>query len=300
MLWAGGDLAAKLGGREGSSDFRTDTELRIVLRGRDEGRGLRYGATLELEADANRTGNTGETWIIVQGGFGELRLGDQDGAAEKMQIGGFTAAVGTGGIDGTVVDTELVTFVANSGSSTKIAGYTPTVAGFRLGVSYTPSSESSGDDLATTDLGGFKDWIEAGLVWTGELGEVALEAGVVGGRAQTDVDKGDDELETVFAGAAIELFGVALAGGLGTEEVAGVDRDWLNAGVGLEVDALAFSASYGQASVDPGPDPKSLVLGAEVGVLPGLTLSAEVAFFDEDRGGDDDGIAAVTRLALDF
>jgi hypothetical protein len=301
FLWAVGDVKEKLGGEESSSDFRNDTEVHIVARGEDPATGLRYGATVEFEADTNRTDNTDETWVILAGGFGELRLGDQDGAAEKMQIGGFSVAVGTGGIDGTVVDTGEVTFVANTDDATKIAYYSPILGGFQLGVSYTPNANSDGDNLAVTNIDGFKDWIEAGLVWSGELGEVGVQAGVVGGWARANFGNGgDDELGTIFAGASIELFGFGLAGGLGTEEVAGVDRDWLNLGVQASFGPVDLSATYGQATVDPGPDPRNLVLGAELGLVPGVALSAEVSFFDEDRGADDDGVLGVVRLAVDF
>lgn len=32
------------------------------------------------------------------------------------------------------------------------------------------------------------------------------------------------------------------------------------------------------------------MLGAELGIVPGTSLSGEIAFFDEDRGADDDGV----------
>jgi len=301
FLWAVGDVKEKIGGQQSSSDFRNDTEVHIVARGRDESTGLRYGATIEFEADTNRTDNTDETWVILAGTFGEFRFGDEDGAADNMKIGGFTVAVGTGGIDGTVVDTGLVVGPTNSDDATKIVYYTPTLGGFQLGVSYTPNANSGGDNLAATNVDGFKDWVEAGLTWTGAFGGVNLQAGVVGGYAQTNFDNGnDDDLKTIFGGLSVEVFGVSLAGGLGTEEVAGVDRDWFNVGAKATLGPASLSITYGQATTDPGPDPKNLVLGAEFGVVPGVSLSGEVAFFDENRGADDDGVVGVVRLGVDF
>ncbi|BCX17207.1 MAG: hypothetical protein KatS3mg117_0889 [Geminicoccaceae bacterium] len=301
FLWAVGDIKEKLGGQESSSDFRNDTEVHIVARGKDDNTGLEYGATIEFEADTNRTENTDETWVIVKGPFGEVRFGDEDGAADNMKIGGFSVAVGTGGIDGTVVDTGLVVGPTNSDDATKIVYYTPSLAGFQLGVSYTANGNSNGDNLAVTNLDGFKDWVEAGLTWTGEFGAVALQAGVVGGLAQTNFENGnDDDLKTLFAGLQVGAFGISVAGGLGTEEVAGIDRDWYNLGIKGEIGPVALSATWGQATLDPGPDPKNLVLGAELGIAPGLTLSGEVAFFDENRGADDDGVVGVVRLGVDF
>ena len=66
-------------------DFRNDTEVHVVARGKDEQTGLEYGATIEFEADTNNTANTDETWIFLRGGWGEVRLGDEDGAYGNQQ-----------------------------------------------------------------------------------------------------------------------------------------------------------------------------------------------------------------------
>gem|GEM_PF-5893493 len=39
---------------------------------------------------------------------------------------------------------------------------------------------------------------------------------------------------------------------------------------------------------------------AELTIVPGMSLSAEVAFFDKNRGADDDGVVRVVRLGVDF
>ena len=44
--------------------------------------------------------NTDETWIFLRGGWGEVRLGDEDGVVDNSVVGGQTIAAGTGGIDG--------------------------------------------------------------------------------------------------------------------------------------------------------------------------------------------------------
>ena len=56
--------------------------------------------TIEFEADTNKTFNTDETWIFLRGGWGEIRLGDEDGVVDNSVVGGQTIAAGTGGIDG--------------------------------------------------------------------------------------------------------------------------------------------------------------------------------------------------------
>ena len=86
-------------------DFSNDTEVHVVARAKDERTGIEYGGTIEFEADTNRTDNTDETWLFVSGAFGEVRLGDEDGASDNSAVGAHTLAAGTGGLDGDVIDT---------------------------------------------------------------------------------------------------------------------------------------------------------------------------------------------------
>ena len=128
-------------------DFRNNSEVHVLARGKSEESGLEYGATVEFEADTNQTLNTDETWIFLRGGWGELRMGDEDGAVDNSIIGGQTIAAGTGGIDGS---SFVVAGIAGEGvfptetdDPTKIRYYTPSFGGFSLGISFTPTVELS-------------------------------------------------------------------------------------------------------------------------------------------------------------
>src|SRR5690242_20889707 len=48
-------------------DFRNDTEVHVLARGKSEQTGLEYGATVEFEADTDQTFNTDETWMFLRG-----------------------------------------------------------------------------------------------------------------------------------------------------------------------------------------------------------------------------------------
>ena len=141
-------------------DFSNDTEVHIIVRGKDDRTGTEYGGTVEFEADTNRTDNTDESWIFLRGGFGEFRFGDEDGVADNSAVGAQTIAAGTGGIDGSIVDVVAVpvVFTTNSNDATKIRYYTPSFGGFQVGVSYTPqqftvgSGANNGDLLAPTNV----------------------------------------------------------------------------------------------------------------------------------------------------
>ena len=65
-------------------DFRNDTEVHVIARGKSEQTGLEYGATIEFEADTNNTFNTDESWLFLRGGWGEVRLGDEYSTTVRM------------------------------------------------------------------------------------------------------------------------------------------------------------------------------------------------------------------------
>ena len=125
-------------------DFRNDTEVHVIARGKSEESGLEYGATIEFEADTNNDLNTDETWIFLRGGWGEIRLGDEDGVVDNSVVGGQTLAAGTGGIDGSdaVIAAAPLVFLSNSNDATKVRYYTPSFGGLSFGVSYTPTQEN--------------------------------------------------------------------------------------------------------------------------------------------------------------
>ena len=96
--------------------------------------------------------------MFMRGGWGELRMGDEDGAVDNSIIGGQTIAAGTGGIDGSTFVVAGIrgegVFPTETSDQTKIRYYTPSFGGFSLGVSYTPTSNvidsgaNNGDNIA--------------------------------------------------------------------------------------------------------------------------------------------------------
>src|SRR5829696_4682533 len=168
-------------------DFRNDTEVHLLARGKSEQTGLEYGGTVEFEADTNETLNADETWVFLRGGWGEVRMGDLDGAVDNSIIGGQTIAAGTGGIDGS---SFVVAGIAGEGvfptetdDSTKIRYYTPSFGGFSLGVSYTPTVEDVGSGANNGQFIARKSGalameaqnvVEGALVYDGDFGGVGL------------------------------------------------------------------------------------------------------------------------------
>jgi hypothetical protein len=302
-----------------SFDFRNDTEVHFIITGRHNQTGIEYGGTVEFEADTNRTDNTDESWIFVRGGFGEFRFGDEDSVANTMKVGAYNVAVGTGGIDGTIVDVNTpITVDFGNEDATKIIYYSPIINGLQFGISYIPAGDSSGDTLAIREsFNEVENFVHSGLTYTGSLGPVGILSSLVGG---ANLPGGDDWV--AYGGVALAYGPISIAGGIGTRtenngKSGDEDRNFYNLGASLNIDRYAFSVNYGHAhlvgqsnfgsfSFDSDQRVDDLVFGAEVGIVPGLALSFEIAYYDidpffEDQfEGGDSGVVTVTRLAISF
>ncbi len=303
FYWIAGDQKERQGGRQSSNDFRNDTEVHFRMQGRDAVSGIVYGAVIELEADTSKNPNADETYVFLRGAFGDLQFGDDDGIAKDFAIGAHRIAVATGGLDGEggIENKDTIHLRAPDNDATKVKYKSPTIAGFQLGLGYMPSPASEGDNLAVTNAGNLEDVVDGALQWTGTLGDLGLQAAVAGAWASADSDGGD--YEGVYAGAKLTAFGLSLAGGLGTEDspLTG-DRTFANIGAAATLGPVAVSVNHGNCwDCDPG-EPEALILGADLGILPGLALGGEVSFFDQGRPADDadDGVLGLVSLRLAF
>ena len=317
----GGDLqAARLNNSVSQGlDLASDARIDVLARARHDATGIEYGGNIQVNVDdAGGEVSNDETWVFMRGGFGEFRMGDDDGPTDNDKVGGFSVGAGTGGIDGSVVDTIALPVVgpSNSGDNTKVIYRTPSLAGFQLVGSYTPNIDGGGDQIAPVDVSQ-GDWFEGGALYRGDFGGFDILASVVGGVCDIKDGNANDSCHTIFGGATIGLWGFKLGGGYGSENISGNQRDWANAGVGFGYGPMNFSVTYGlitdtnivvnENEVDK---PQNIVVSADVALMPGLVLQGDVGYFDNDvqEGAaagtigdtDDDGYQAVARLALAF
>ncbi len=308
-------------------DFLNDAEVHFKVAGQHEPTGLRYGGTIELEADTNRTDNADETYLCLSGGWGQLQLGDTDGISDfdMMAVSAASIAAGTGGLDGDVVDifAGAVTTYDPVGTSdaTKILYSLAPKTGFQLGFSYTPnlnaigSGANNGDSLATKD-------VEAGHVaegavgYAGSLGGLDLTAMLSGlhGDIKDEDEAGGDEYWAAQGGLVLGAFGVELAGSYLMQEAGRLEADSFTLGLATKLGRADVSINYGRFLDADGlvvngnglSEPWTVILSANVGLMPGLVLAADFGYFDNDVEGevvnadDDNGWQGVTRLGLAF
>lgn len=284
-------------------DFQSEADFTLRASGVADN-GLEYSATIDLLASTSDTGsNIDETYITLRGSWGSLVFGDEDGAADEMDV--YFPTVGIGQLDGAHTDFwqgEPGFFFSPeySGDSTKITYYTPRFSGFQFGVSYTPyigSPEGTGENVAPD--GDLRTGIEAGINYDANFGSTHVLASVVYARA--DDETGGDDPNGWAAGLQLG-FGPITVGGnyVWRETVGGAEQDGFTVGASYAVGPWGFAAQYLYNDFD-GFDGWEVGAGATYTLAPGLTLGLDAAYYDtDDFGGPEDGFVVLSEVKAAF
>jgi hypothetical protein len=292
-----------------------DVEVHITATGVTDS-GITYGSEIEFDlynhedadsSDANPT-VADEANLFFSGGFGRVELGRQDGAEDVMFVGAEDAQSGTGGIDG---DTRnlATTYHLSLGDSAKGTYFTPRIGGFQLGASAIPDES---DDGGLTD--GFGEGLSAGANWVGAFGGLDLSLSAVAEYVHSQqqnpvpsdpgVTSGDDQKDYAVGG----LIGLGgLSAGLQFGQRLDFDESTFGA-AGLKYKFGAASASVGYVHDDPdeGSTQNVYVVSGDIGLMPGVTLKADVSYNDNDpwkhTDGEDSGgtTAGVLSVQMDY
>ena len=170
------------GGRNRNYTFQMMDEVHIETVATTNS-GIIYGSYLEIAVGSNGSRNQNanafvdEVNLFFTGDFGRVGLGQQDGAEDVMFVGAEDAQSGTGGIDGDTRNLATVISVQNTGDATKANYFTPRVAGFQLGASFTPDT---GDNLGIKNDANVENSLGVGSNWVGAFGDARLVLSAVG------------------------------------------------------------------------------------------------------------------------
>ncbi len=312
--------------------------------------GLEVGFQVQLEGRTSGD-QIDEAFIFVDGdNFGRFLIGDENSAAYLMHYSAPTATT----IDYNETDLFLINAVlpdsfdlsdtaidgtllrANDNDSGKVMYFTPRVAGFQLGVNYTPIAEGGGDDNDSRRDGDQWNNVGLGLNYVEDFGGVglALSGGFVyGDTSQSGPADGADDLMAYNGGVNVSFSGFTLGGGVaymegdeGVVDRGGEDRALLfdswgwNAGLTYETGPATFGFLYsrGKASGLEGDGERNTfdqyLLGFSYALGAGIAWEITGAYWDADgesrrgTGGalaDDqivqsEGIGATTGIALKF
>jgi predicted porin len=135
--------------------FRNQTELDFNVRGKADN-GLLYGLKLQLETVTGNESSSettfDEAYVYIGGPWGRLEFGHTD----DVVAGGlliYAPSVGIGQVDGDYGSFSRLSlddyypFYPDIGTSTKINYYTPRIAGFQAGISYSPHLSDNGQSV---------------------------------------------------------------------------------------------------------------------------------------------------------
>ena len=176
-------------GMESADDihFQTDSEIKFQGTGMTDG-GLKVTATIEMDSDSS--GSVDESNLAIEGGFGKIILGIEDGAANMVGNKGIgNGYAGTGYYDGG----ENYTPAGSPGpipnsDNLGIRYITPALGGFQAGISYQvgDNPKSNGRTSADND----DNTLAAGMSFSGDFAGTSLTLGA----NWTSTDRGDDDL----------------------------------------------------------------------------------------------------------
>ena len=212
----------------------------------------------------------------------------------------------------------------NVGKSTKITYFTPNIAGFTLGASYTPDSGSQGASFAgRDDDGDFENTFDIAANFVGDFDGIEIVVSAFGefGEGEADTSSSGNstggssvgDAETYGVGATISYGGFSVGAGYVTFNEAGITSSaealgedagqWWDVGIGYRDGPWGVSVGYYEATlgnVSGVSDTKNTVLtfDADYEVAPGWTVAASLSFNDAEnrdrtQGDNNDGHSAI-------
>lgn len=209
----------------------------------------------------------------------------------------------------------------DSHHATKIYYMSPSFSGFQAGVSYAPESDSNGENVVfSSTASDFRNVFETALAYTGEFNSVSVA--VAGNYNFAEAQSGFEDLSSWTLGLKLGYNGFSIGGGYTDDgdsgNTAGVANDnitsW-NIGATYENGPWGVGISYLDRDFDNNGDATSVlgsdgnggsytawVMGGTYTVAPGLTVGADLAFYDRNRntGTDTDGYVLVTDATAAF
>jgi predicted porin len=305
-----------------------DTKVAVVARNIDiiaEGtldNGLVAGvdAKLMLGSDfsnATTTANDNgfatfrQLFTYLEGGFGRLELGGTDGAAYKMHYtspwfvpgnGVDSPNIYNGASTGALGFVRTSTFSLLATDANKVSYFTPRLAGFQLGLSYTP--DASNTNVTANGLGvvpknlGVHEVFEAALNYAGSFGGVDL--GLDGFYTSGSSSIPDTDPVEYGFGANLGLAGFTLGGAwYQSEDISGAALSPIGSGNGAQVWTAGLSYATGpwtvgvaylnaeddsDTGVTVGNENESWQVGGGYNLGSGVDLGLDLQFSTIDNG----------------
>jgi predicted porin len=295
----------------------------LIVGGRVELEGATNNGTPNFDSGSAGNDQIDERWMYFRGGFGEIRIGDEDDA---RKLKAYTAPDPTGFIFG--VNSPTFTFnnlqpgeVTSSNTtipnlendSAKIIYFTPSFGGFQLAVSYAPDGtqdRSSFGTGGTNEPGQVSHDISIGADYSGDFSGFTIGAG--GGYSRGDAETGNASPSIWAVGLNVGFGGFTVGGSVAFTNTDDANNDKFtvfDVGVTYNIDAVTVGLGWSRGDYDNPANGGSdtfdqIQLGVGYALGPGVTLAAMVGYFnyDADNAGadSDSGYQAAVGAGLNF
>jgi hypothetical protein len=322
-----------------ATDFDTQADAEIHFSGSTTlDNGLTFGVNVQLEVQTNESSGTGtgneddvidEAYAFIRGSFGEILIGEENGAAYAMHYG-----FGDFGVGVTLNSGDLSSWFPAPNSyqlsgtyqgfrhvdndSQKVRYISPRFAGFQIGADYSPEGRQDSDSFPTElkNAGVVENVWSVAANYQGEFSGIGL--GVSGGyQGVGDNNRGPGTSNDTYNygfGVYATFSGFRLSGSWTSENepTAAIDsRDVFGAGISygdgpwvIGLDGAWGTQSY-VAAGSPDTDMLSLQLGGTYKLGPGVEARGSIFYADMSdgagtAGNDWDGFAVVGGIRLVF
>jgi hypothetical protein len=312
------DVAAGGFNADGDYDFSTNTEFEVNGEVTLDN-GITAGMTVEVEADnADGTGfdgdNIDENLIYLEGSFGRVELGHEDGPADVMDYGATSIkAVYPGGYNNTtgtfinrIGGAPITPVLFDSGDGTKFTYYTPRFAGFQVGASIAPDSGQA-SPVFPVRTAGLQDHFEYGANYVNSFNGFDLAVSLTGNYGASPAGNGDDPY-SLTGGAVLGFGGFEFGASYGFGENPASD-DLMAGDLGVAYSTgpwkISLTGFYSEVDFDAVNAENELMegqLGVNYALGSGVSVfgTGTVGEHDNDIGADNDYVSLLSGVGVSF
>jgi hypothetical protein len=317
----------KQGYSDGDYDFSTNTEFEIDGSVTLDN-GITAGLIIEVEADnADSTDfdgdNIDENLIYLEGSFGRVEFGHEDGPADVMDYGATSVkAVYPGGYNnttGTIInytgEAPVSPVLFDSGDGSKVTYYTPRFAGLQFGVSLAPDSGQADPVIPVREGGPLQDHFEYGVNYVNSFNGFDLAASLTGNYGVSPNPDTLDEPYSVTGGLVLGFGGFEFGGSVGygessfendAEEAEGTELMAYDLGVAYSTGPwkVSLTGIYSTAETDSGDEDEFMEgqLGINYALGSGVSVfgTGTVGELDNDTDDDNDYVSLLSGVSVSF
>ena len=274
------------------TSFGNDSEIKFTFTNKTDS-GLTITAVTELEADGDASSDTNGTTggsstdehsISISGGFGTIKLGNDDSVGDNFGIEAEDLIAEESTPLRVTMTTDVLTDTdirAASGDSNKISYYLPAMGGFTAGVSH------------TTSVTGASDSTEYGAQFTTAAAGSTITLG--GATGSTDTASGSPSIDSQNIGVKIVSGPVSVILAQSTYEASDENQEANGAAISYDMGNGMIIGAYtmeSDDSLDAGQEYTKSGVELQYTIASGLTAVVTVDDYEYKLGTD--GTAAGT------